>query len=229
MFDVIKTFRRPSPELLKAYEQVQESASIHECLPYKSGALDSAIKPVWHGARVIGSALTVQCSAGDNLMLHRALELLQPGDVLVVACGQYTEAGAMMGGIMSQYVQGAKGCRGLVIDGACRDITTIERAGFPAFARNVSMKAVAKRLPGSINHPIVVGNVLVHPGDIVFGDADGVVVVPLDLAEETLRLALAREEHEDTMLKKYLAGETTIWDAYGFQKAYDQLGLTEED
>ena len=144
MYDVIKKFKRPSMDLLKRYEAVQESASLGECLPYKSGPMDSAIKPVWHGARVIGSALTVQCSAGDNLMLHRALELIQPGDVLVVACGQYTEAGAMMGGIMSQYVQGAKGCRGLVIDGACRDITAIERAHFPAFARNVSMKATPK-------------------------------------------------------------------------------------
>lgn len=229
MYDVIKHYKRPSMELLRRFEQVQESASLGECLPHKVGPMDSAIKPVWHGARVIGSALTVQCPAGDNLMLHRALELLQPGDVLVVSCGQYTEAGAMMGGIMSQYVQGAKGCRGLVIDGACRDITAIERAGFPAFARNVSMKAVAKALPGTINHEIVVGNVLVKPGDIIFGDADGVVVVPQEIAEETLEKALAREEHEDESLKRYLAGEITIWDNYGFGKVYEKLGLTEEE
>jgi len=228
MYDVVKNFKRPSAELLKAFEQVMESASLHENIRHKGGALDSRIKPVWRGAKVIGSALTVQCSAGDNLMLHRALELIQPGDVLVVSCGQYEEAGAMMGGIMSQYVMEAKGCRGLVIDGACRDITAMEKAGFPAFAKNVSMKFVGKKLGGSINNPIVVGNVLVNPGDIVFGDADGVVVVPQEDAEEVLKLALEREAKEEELLAKYLSGETTIWEAYGFEVPYQTLGLTEE-
>ncbi|MBQ6213971.1 MAG: RraA family protein [Oscillospiraceae bacterium] len=228
MYDVIKHYPRPSMELLERYEAVTESASLNEALPNRDGALYSKIKPVWHGARVLGSALTVQCGAGDNLMLHRALELIQPGDVLVVSCGLYDEAGAMMGGIMSQYVQGRKGCRGLVIDGACRDIQAMEQAKFPAFARNTSMKSVSKMLPGRINHPIVVGNVCVKPGDIVFGDADGVVVVPLELAEETLEKALAREKKEDELLASYLAGEQTIWEAYNFGEPYSRLGLSEE-
>lgn len=228
MYDVVKHYERPSRELLEAYWEVNETASINECLPDKNGALFSHIKPVWTGCKMVGSALTVQCSAGDNLMLHRALEMIQPGDVLMVSNGMYEEAGAMFGGVMALYSQ-FKGAAGLVIEGGSRDTASIRRIQFPVFSLNVSVKATSKKLPGKINNPIIIGNVLVRPGDIVIGDDDGVVVVPLALAEATLEKALKREAHEEEMIEKILKKETTIYQTYKFDLNYKALGLREEE
>lgn len=146
--------------------------------------MESQIKPVFQEAFIAGSALTIKASPGDNLVLHRALSLAHEGDVLVVDADGYTEAG-IWGELMSLTAT-EKGLSGVVVDGAVRDITEIEEIGFGVFSAAVSPKGSHKEVPGSINIPITCGGVHVSPGDIVVGDANGVVVVPSANAEQVI-------------------------------------------
>lgn len=175
--------------------------------------------------RICGVALTVQCGVGDNIMLHKAISIAQPGDVLMVVNGYYYEAGGMFGGMMAANLK-ARGASGLVIEGACRDTILIKELGFPVFSRNISIKATTKLCPGKINHPIVIGGVLVHPGDLIFGDNDGVVVVSKEKAKDILAIAQAREKKEEDLLKKILRCETATFDM--FKDNYYKLNLSEE-
>lgn len=225
MYDVIKTYARVAPETVAAFAALEESASINESMVNRDGALDSRIKPVWPGARMCGVAFTVQCGIGDNIMLHKAISMARPGDVLLVTNGQYDEAGGMFGGMMAASLK-SRGAAGLVIEGACRDTIMLKEMGLPVFSRNISIKATTKCCPGRINHPIVVGGVLVCPGDLVFGDNDGVVVVPREQADSVLAAAQARENRENTLLPHILAGESTTFDM--FRENYLSLGLSEE-
>ena len=225
MKDVITKYERVPAEIIEAYKSVGESASINEALPDKDGALDSKIKPIWTDCKTCGAALTVQCWPGDNLMLHKAISMLSPNDVLVVVNGGYDEAGGMFGEIMASCVVAKKGA-GLVIEGACRDTVAIRKMGLPVFATNVSIKPTTKALPGKINHPVIIGGVSVEPGDLIFGDNDGIVVVPKALAAEVLEKVQKREKNEAAMLEKIARGELITFDA--FKKAYDSLGLSED-
>ncbi|GHV44334.1 S-adenosylmethionine--2-demethylmenaquinone methyltransferase [Synergistales bacterium] len=227
MYDVIKRYAKPAKELIESFLKIEESASLLESMPNKDGALHSSIRPVLPEKIICGSALTVQCGIGDNIMLHRAIDMIQPGDVLMVINGGYDEAGGMFGGMMAASCK-AKGAAGLVIEGGCRDTVLIKKLGFPVFSKNITVKATTKLCPGRINHPIVIGGVYVKPGDVVFGDADSVVVIPLEDAEEVLKIAAAREEKEEGMLKKILAGEGTTFTFAGFNKIYEKLNLSEE-
>lgn len=224
-YDVIKNYEKVPQDVVDAYARLEESASINESMPNRDGALDSRLKPAWPGARMCGTAFTVQCGIGDNIMLHKAISMARPGDVLLVTNGMYDEAGGMFGGMMAASLK-TQGGAGLVIEGACRDTAMLQELAFPVFSRNISMKATTKCCPGRINHPIVIGGVRVCPGDLVFGDNDGVVVVPREQAAQVLATAQAREERENGMLSKILAGETTTFDM--FRQNYEQLGLTEE-
>jgi 4-hydroxy-4-methyl-2-oxoglutarate aldolase len=225
MYDVIKTFKKTPKEIVEAYSKVDESASINESMPNKDGALNSHIKPIWPGTRMCGTAFTVQSGIGDNIMLHKAISMAKPGDVLMVTNGHYDEAGGMLGGMMAASLKAA-GAAGLVIEGACRDTMLIKDLELPVFALNVSIKATTKLCPGKINHPVVIGGVLVNPGDIVFGDNDGVVVVPREQAEHVLAVSQAREAKEAEFLKRILNKEVSTFDM--FTANYEKLGLTEE-
>lgn len=226
MYDVIKNYEKTPKDIVDRYAKLEESASINESMPNKNGALSSRIRAVWPELRMCGTAMTVQCGIGDNVMLHKAISMAGEGDVLLVTNGDFDEAGGMFGGMMAASLK-ARGAAGLVIEGACRDTMLIKELGFPVFSRNVCIKATTKTCPGKINHPIVIGGVYVKPGDLVFGNNDGVVVVPRELAESVLETAEARERNEEGLLKRILSGETTTYEM--FRENYEKLALSEED
>lgn len=152
------------------------------------GVLDSRIRPTWPGARVAGRAFTVWTRSGDNALIHQALEVVRPGDVIVVNGGG-DESRALIGDLIGQRAKNA-GVAGFVIDGAIRDAEGLGEMGMPVFARAVTPAGPYKNGPGHLGRTIAVGGVAVAPGDLVLGDADGVVVVPLAEAE---RIAQASE------------------------------------
>lgn len=225
MYDVIKTYPKVALELVQAYARIEESASINESMPKKNGALSSAIRGIWPEIKMCGRALTVQCGIGDNILLHKAISIAKQGDVLMVTNGGYDEAGGLFGGMMAASLK-ARGAAGIVIEGGCRDTAFLKQLHFPVFARNVCIKATTKLCPGTINHPMIVGGVMTNPGDLVFGDDDGVVVVPREQAESVLKIALQREENERTLLQNILDGKQTTFQM--FEKNYLALGLSEE-
>lgn len=226
MYDVIKGYERVSSDIVDRYSKIEESASINESMPNKDGALNSRIRALWPEARVCGTAMTVQCGIGDNVMLHKAISMAGPGDVLMVINGDFDEGGGLFGGMMAASLK-ARGAAGIVIEGACRDTILIKQLGFPVFARNICIKASTKVCPGKINCPIVIGGVYVKPGDLVYGDADGVVVVPREIAEEVLEIAEKREKNEEKLLQRILNGETTTYEM--FEENFKRLKLSEEE
>ena len=190
------------------------TATLHEAMG-RRGAMPVFIKPIYPGMRVCGAALTVDCPAGDNLMIHAAIECARPGDVLVVDYKGFAEAGPF-GDVMATAAR-AKDIRGIVIDGCVRDGTTLRDMGFPAFARGLNMKGTTKQLFGSVGEPIICAGVAVTSGDIIVGDDDGVVVVPRGAIAATLHAAREREEKEAILREELRAGATTV----------DLLGLKE--
>ncbi len=224
MYDIVKNFKRPDKELLEAYSGMQ-AATLHEVMG-KKGALTSDIRPVWPGTQVVGSALTVKCRAGDNLMLHKAVSIAKPGDILVVDVDGFLEAG-IWGEIITVAAM-EKGIVGIVTNGSVRDTVPIEDMGFAMFSKGISMKGTTKHNPGTINNTISIGGVVVNPGDIVVGDNDGVVVIPLDMAEEIIKKAEEKERSEAQVMAKIRMGECTM-DILGFNEAFDRLCLSEED
>ena len=200
-------------ELLAAARQLP-TATLHEA-GQKIGALPSAIRPLAPGMRVCGQALTVHSPPGDNLWLHRALAIAQPGDVLVVFASNAYEHG-YWGEIMSVAAQ-ARGLGGLVIDGCVRDGAVLEQFGFPVFARGLCIRGTGKDFGarGWINHPTLFGNIAVNPGDLVVGDTDGVVVLPRERAAELVQAAEQREDKEAAIVERLRAGERTL-EVYNF-------------
>lgn len=188
------------------------AATLHEALG-KIGNLPSAIKPIAPGMRVCGPAYTVQTIPRDNKIIHRAYALAKPGDVLVVNCSGYYEAG-YWGDLMSLGAK-TKGINGLVIDACVRDADDIEAMGFPVFSRGLCIRGTSSLEGGTLNQPIVMGEVIVHPGDIVVGDRDGVVVVPKDRIEEAIEKATARETREEWVREQLRQGKTSI-EIYGW-------------
>ena len=227
MFDIIKTYEKVGADIIKKYDTLDESASINECLKV-SGALNHDFRPVWPGTKIIGAAFTVRARAGDNLILHKALTLLKPGDVLVVTCDGFLESGGMWGGIMSTAAK-AMGCPGMIIDGSVRDTMLMKEIGWYVWSRGIDVKRSTKATGGKINHPIVIGNVPVNPGDLVFADNDGVVIVPRLQAAEVFDMACEREKREAVLLEKVRKDGTQTFNGNeAFKAAYEKLGLTEE-
>jgi RraA family protein len=153
----------------------------------RRGALSGRIAPLAPSMRFAGPAITVEVRPGDNLMIHAAMAVAQPGDVLVID-GKGDLSSALMGEIMSQQCV-ALGIVGVVIDGAVRDSEAIRELGFPMYAAGLNPNGPTKFVPGRLNHPISIGGVSVHPGDLVVGDADGVTVIERDKAAAMLPLA----------------------------------------
>lgn len=191
------------------------TATLHEA-GGKIGALPSAIKPVAPGSRLCGPALTVHSPGGDNLWLHRALEVAQPGDVMVVyASGAYEHG--YWGEIMATAAQ-VRGLAGLVIDACVRDGTLLAEIGLPVFARGLCIRGTSKDFGaiGWINAPVRIGDVTVQPGDLVVGDGDGVVAIPRLRAAGVVAASQQREADEAHILKRLAAGESTL-DVYGWR------------
>lgn len=157
------------------------------------------------GRKLVGPAFTVKTRAGDNLMIHKALELIQSGDVLVVDGGGET-ANALMGELMMLMAQ-KKGVAGFVIDGAVRDVAAFERADFPCFARSATHRGPYKEGPGEINVSVCIGGAVVNPGDLIVGDEDGLVAVPAAFAEVVLAMAKRQFDKEESIKKAIARGE----------------------
>ena len=206
---------------LVARLNAQAVTTVYEAAGQK-GALDSAIRAIVPGMRLCGRALTVRCQPADNLTLHAAIAMAQPGDVIVADVADFLEAGHW--GEITTVAAQVRGVVGLVINGGVRDVAPIQKRGFAVFARAISMKATVKTVPGTINQPIMCGGVLVRPGDLVLADDDGVVVVAYDQAEAVIQAAIEREEREAEVMRRLEAGELTL-DVLGFRKALDLHGL----
>jgi 4-hydroxy-4-methyl-2-oxoglutarate aldolase len=189
------------------------TATLHEAMG-KYGALPSGIKPLSPDMKVGGTAVTVHTSPGDNLLLHRAIAHASAGDVIVVYASNFWESG-YWGEIMAVGAQ-ARGIAGLVIDGCVRDAEPITGLGFPVFARGLCIQGTTKFGSGTLNQPITIGQVTIHPGDVIVGDRDGVVVVPAHRLADTLTKAQAREAKEAQVVARLRGGETTL-DVYGWQ------------
>lgn len=217
---VNKDFARPDPRLIAAF-QGHATATLHEAMG-KKGAMPFYMKPLYPGMKLCGPALTVAVPPGDNLMIHYAMTLARPGDVLVVDANGFTEAGPW-GDIMTTAAM-VRGIAGLVIDGCVRDAETIRQMGFAVFARGANMKGTTKILPGDVNVPITCASVPVSPGDILVGDDDGVVVVPRDEAASVLERAAKREADEEEKRRELKAGKTTV-ELLGVEDLLKSMGI----
>jgi 4-hydroxy-4-methyl-2-oxoglutarate aldolase len=206
MIHVHTKIKRPSSEQVANLAR-HSTATIHECQG-RRGALHSSIKPVDYTMSLCGPAFTVACNSRDNIMLQVAISYAQPGDVLVVTGGGMTEAG-MFGDVLCNAAI-ARRLGGLVIDAGVRDTIRLRTLGFPVFSRSICIRGTVKETLGPINLPIVIGGELVNPGDIVRGDADGVVVVRREEADEVAERSRAREVEEEKLIARYHAGENTI-------------------
>lgn len=199
---------RPTAAVVQAANRLP-TATLHETAG-RIGALPSAIKPVVPSMRLCGPAVTVHSPPGDNLWIHRAIYVAEPGDVLVVHVSGSFEYG-YWGEIMSAAAK-ARHLGGLVIDGCVRDGAILADFGFPVFARGLCIRGTGKDVHarGWINHPVLVGDVTVQAGDLVAGDTDGVVVLPQARAEGVAHAAQEREAKEASILERIAAGERTL-------------------
>lgn len=201
-----------------------DTATVYESND-KQGAMDRSVRPIFSGLQLCGTALTVQCQPADNLTLHAAIALAQPGDVIVADVGGYLDAGHW--GEITTVAAQARGVAGLVINGGVRDIAAIRKRGFALFAAAVCMKATVKQVPGRINHPIICGGVEVQPGDLVLGDDDGVVIVAQERVASVLKAACAKADAEAQVMRRLGQGEFTL-DILGFRQTLTQHHLSIE-
>lgn len=206
MIHVKTRFNRPSAQNVKELSQFS-SATIHEAQG-RRGALSSRIKPIDNSMSFCGPAVTVSCAPRDNLMLQVAIHYAQAGDVLVVSAGGFDEAGTF-GDVLGNACV-AKGIAALVTDSGVRDTNDLRALGLPVFSGSVSIKGTVKETLGPINHPLIIGDEIVHPGDLIKGDADGVVVVRQDEVEDVIRRSQQRFDNEKELIRLYHDGKTTI-------------------
>jgi len=217
---VVRHISRPPAEIVRALG-AQGVATIHEAQG-RSGLMKPCMRPVYSAARVAGPAVTVSCPPGDNLMIHAAIEVCRPGDVLVVAPTSESTDG-MFGELLATSCQ-AHGIAGLVIEAGVRDIAELTAMSFPVWAKVISAQGTVKASGGSVNIAVVCAGALVHPGDVIVGDQDGVVVIHRERAEEVSRLAAARIIKEEKNRERLKAGELGV-DFYGLRAKLKELGV----
>lgn len=197
------------------------TATVHEAIG-RVGYAGSDLRPIQQDVRIAGSAITVLSHPGDNMMIHAAVEVCRAGDVLVVVNTAPSTHG-MFGELLATSLQ-ARGVRGLVIDAGVRDTSELRAMGFPVWSRHVSCQGTVKNTAGSVNVPVVLGGVVVNPGDVVCADDDGVMVVPLADAQWALAQSEARIAKEDQTRARLAAGELGV-DFYGLRAKLLELGV----
>jgi 4-hydroxy-4-methyl-2-oxoglutarate aldolase len=221
---IVRTIARADPETISRLGAAGV-ATVHEAQG-RSGLLRPYMRPVYQTARVAGSAVTVLCAPGDNLMIHAAIAVVRPGDVLVVTTFSESTDG-MFGELLAASCR-AHGVAGLIIDAGVRDTAELAALGFPVWCKAVSAQGTAKTIPGSVNVPIVCADQSVCPGDVIIGDADGVVVVPRDAATVVAAAADQRLAKEEASRARLKAGELGL-DMYGLRDLLAQRGVEWKD
>ncbi|SDO17530.1 RraA family protein [Ensifer sp. YR511] len=201
-FRVLRRKRKISDQLVERFRHMPV-ANISDCMN-RMTAGGSRLMPLHQGGLVAGAAITVKTRPGDNLMVHKALDIAEPGDVVVVdAGGDLTNS--IIGEIMARYAA-MKGLGGIIIDGAVRDVGQIRRLNFPVFAAGATHRGPYKTGPGEINVPIAIEGMVIEPGDLIVGDEDGFVCVPIDEAERVLAFVEAKQAAEAKSLEDIAAG-----------------------
>lgn len=218
---IVTKFDRAAPEDVQALSAFG-SATIHEAQG-RLGALSARIKPIDRAMRLCGPAFTVESSPRDNLMLQLAIHYAQKGDVIVVSAGEYEEAGSF-GDVLGNACL-AKGIAGIVTDTGVRDTAELIRLGLPVFSLSVCIKGTVKETLGRTNRPIIVGGQEIRPGDVICGDADGLVTVRREDAAAVARKSAAREADEAGFIEAYKSGRTII-DVCNLDAVLKAKGLT---
>jgi 4-hydroxy-4-methyl-2-oxoglutarate aldolase len=217
---IVRRIPRPDVEAVKLLGELG-SATVHESQD-RTGVMFPYLRPIYLSAKVAGPAITVSCHPGDNLMIHAAVEVCKPGDVLVVVTTSESTDG-MFGDLLGTSCQ-AHGVAGLVIDAGVRDTTELTGMKFPVWAKAVSPQGTVKASPGSVNVPVVCAGVVVNPGDVIVADADGVVVVPRANAADVAKAGQQRIAKEEKTRERLAKGELGV-EFYGLRAKLKELGV----
>jgi 4-hydroxy-4-methyl-2-oxoglutarate aldolase len=218
---VVRHIDRADSEVVEALGQAG-TATVHEAIG-RRGYLGPELRPIQQGLKIAGTAVTVLSHPGDNMMIHAAVEVCEPGDILVVATTAPSTHG-MFGDLLATSLL-ARGVRGLVIDAAVRDTADLRQMGFGVWTRHVSCQGTVKATPGSVNIPIAIGGVAINPGDVICADDDGAVVVAREAADWALEQSEARLAKEEGTRARFEAGELGV-EFYGLRSKLSELGVT---
>jgi 4-hydroxy-4-methyl-2-oxoglutarate aldolase len=223
MHKIVRNIPRPDQEAVRILGELGV-ATVHEAQG-RTGLMKPYMRPIYPSAKAAGAAVTVLCQAGDNLMIHAAIEICKPGDLLVVTTASDSTDG-MFGDLLATSLQ-AHGVVGLVIDAGVRDVSELTAMDFPVWSKAIHAHGTVKATPGSVNIPIVCAGASIRPGDVIVADMDGVCVVPREKAGEVAKASQARTAKEEKNRESLREGKLGL-DMYGLRAKLKELGVEYE-